>query len=191
MSSPLIVGLGGSTRPNSTSEKALRAALAACERLGARTQIIAGPDLPFEPYDPVLPERGEKARTMVEAVKLADGLIIASPSYHGTISGLIKNAIDYIEDLRTDARPYLDGRAVGHIVVADGPQAFGATLGTLRSLTHALRGWPAPYAALVHGGHKPFTETGKVADEAVGAALDLVAAQVVEFAEMRAAWLKR
>ena len=43
----------------------------------------------------------------------SDGLIIATPSYHGGVSGMIKNALDYIEALRDDARPYLHGRAVG------------------------------------------------------------------------------
>ena len=66
--------------------------------------------------------------------------MITSPGYHGTVSGLVKNALDYLEELRGDQRPYLDGRAVGLIAVARGWQASVSTLGTLRQVVHALRG---------------------------------------------------
>ena len=71
-------------------------------------------------------------------------IIVASPAYHGGVSGLVKNALDYVEDLRDAKRPYLDGRAVGCIACAGGWQAAVATLTGLRSISHALRGWPTP-----------------------------------------------
>ena len=80
----------------------------------------------------------------VEAVRAADGLVIATPGYHGPVSGLIKNALDALDGLRDDERPYLEGRAVGCIVTADGWQACGTALASLRTIVHALRGWPTP-----------------------------------------------
>jgi FMN reductase len=111
-------------------------------------------------------------------------VLIATPAYHGGISGLVKNAIDYTEDLKDDARPYLDGRAVGCIVVADGAQALGSTLASLRAIVHALRGWPTPFAATLNGRDRPFGGDGRAPDEAAIAACRRVASQVVEFAEM-------
>lgn len=184
---PLIVGVGGTTRPNSSSERALRVALAAAEAMGATTRLVAGPDLPIEPYDPARPERSPQALELVAAMQAADGLIIASPGYHGSISGLVKNALDFTEDMRGDARPYFDGRAVGAIVSADGAQALGSTLAAIRSIIHALRGWPTPYAALINSSQKPFDAHGKPSAE-VEAALSLVGRQVTEFALMRRAW---
>ncbi len=181
---PLIVGIGGTTRHGSMSETALGHALEACARRGVETLKIGGPDLPTEPYDPARPERGDKARALVEACRRADGLILSSPSYHGGISGLIKNAIDYVEDLRDDVRPYFDHRAVGIIISAAGPQALGSTMISLRSVVHALRGWPTPYAALINASDTPFDPAGAIADPAVADALDLVADQVVGFATM-------
>ncbi len=55
-------------------------------------------------------------------VREADGLILATPAYHADMSGLLKNAIDLLEDLREEPRPYLDGRAVDCIVTAYGWQ---------------------------------------------------------------------
>lgn len=144
---PLIVGIGGTNRANSSSEKALQAALKIAQLMGARTLQISGPDLLFEIYQPEDTSRSDKATTFIDALKNADGLLISTPSYHGSIPGLLKNALDYIEDLRDDERPYLDNRAVGCIICADGSQALGSTLNALRSVIHAVRAWPTPYAA--------------------------------------------
>jgi hypothetical protein len=46
----------------------------------------------------------------------------------GGISGLVKNALDYVEDLRDHELPYLDGRAVGCIGCAYRRQATTTTL---------------------------------------------------------------
>jgi FMN reductase len=183
---PLVVGIGGTLRPNSSSERALRAALAVARRCGADTKLFTGADCNFSPYDPSDPKRSDKARELVEALRIADGVILASPSYHGSISGLLKNALDYTEDLRTDVRPYLTGRAVGIIVCAEGIQALGSTLATLRSITHALRGWPTPFAATINSSAVPASPEAVGHGEQVDQQIALVAEQVVEFASMRA-----
>lgn len=174
---PLIVGIGGTTRANSGTEQALRTALAAAEALGARTVMFGGADLMRQPiYDPQ-DDSGRDARAdLVEAVRAADGVIIASPGYHGSISGLIKNALDGLEDLRADARPYLEGRAVGAVVLSEGVQAGCSTLAALRSIIHALRGWPTPLGVVLLAG----------AAEEDEMRLALVAEQVVRFARGQA-----
>jgi FMN reductase len=181
--SPLVVGIGGTLRDGSTSERALRLALTEAARLGAKTQIFAGQSLNLPHYDTI--ERTEHATSLVEALRTADGVIIATPSYHGSISGLVKNAIDYTEDLRADARSYLAGRAVGAIVCAGGAQAMGATLGTLRTIVHALRGWPTPFSVVINAAQKPFSADGACSDPIIAQQLAFVAEQVVEFARMR------
>lgn len=182
---PLIVGIGGTLREGSTSERALRIALGEAERLGARTRLFAGQSLNLTAYDPADKIRSAVAAEFVEALRRADGIIIATPSYHGSISGLIKNVIDYSEDLRTDARIYFSDRAVGAIVCADGNQAMGSTLATLRAIVHALRGWPTPFSATINSALRPFTADGKCTDPQVAQQLAFVAQQVVEFARMR------
>jgi FMN reductase len=185
---PLIVGIGGTLRDGSTSEKALRIALAEAERRGARTRLFAGPALNLPAYDPAERTRAPVASDLIEALRNADGIIIATPSYHGSISGLIKNALDYTEDLRTDARIYFSERAVGTIVCADGVQAMGATLATLRAIVHALRGWPTPFSAVINSALRPFAADGQCSDPAVAQQLAFVAEQVVEFARWRRAY---
>lgn len=187
MSQPLIVGVGGTLRDRSTSERALRSALGVAAEMGCATKLFAGNAINLPPYDPAERQRGSEAKALVEALRAADGLILSSPGYHGTISGLLKNALDYTEDLRGDVRAYLSDRAVGIIVCADGIQAMGSTLSTLRSIAHALRAWPTPFAAVVNSGARPFAADGSCLSTEVGQSLRLVAAQVVEFSQMRMA----
>lgn len=183
-----IVGIGGTTKPNSATEKALRAALTAAEALGAETRLIDGPFLARLPiYSPENPERTAEQHTLVETVRRADGLLICTPSYHAGMSGVIKNAIDLLEDLRDDARPYLDRRAVGCIVTAFGWQGGGTTLGSVRTTVHALRGWPTPFAVTLNAAEPLFDANGACLDAKVNAQLTLVAQQVVEFAQRFAA----
>ncbi len=183
---PFIVGLGGTTRPGSTSERALRVALARAAALGCETLALAGPQLPGDIFDPARPERSDAARTLVEALRRADGVLIATPAYHGGISGLVKNALDFTEDLRDDPRVYLQGRAVGCIVCAEGAQAMGSTLAALRAIVHALRGWPTPFGAAINSSAKPFGGPGQAADAVAIQACELVADEVVGFARMTA-----
>ena len=187
MRQPLIVGVGGTLRDGSTSERALKIALGVAAEMGCLTKLFSGSAINFPPFDPAERQRSDEARTLVEALRAADGLILSSPGYHGTISGLLKNALDYTEDLRSDARAYLSDRAVGIIVCADGIQAMGSTLSTLRSIAHALRAWPTPFAAVVNSGARPFAADGSCLSTEVEQSLRLVAAQVVEFAQMRMA----
>jgi FMN reductase len=183
--SPLIVGIGGTTRAGSTSEQALKIALAHASALGCDTMLFPGPQLPTEIYDPTQLQRSAQAAALVAALRLADGVIIATPAYHGGLSGLVKNALDFTEDLRSDERVYLEGRAVGCIVCAEGAQAMGSTLASVRAIVHALRGWPTPYGATLNSAHKPFGSADQAADAAAIQACHTVAEQVVDFARMR------
>ncbi|CAL99637.1 FMN reductase [Saccharopolyspora erythraea NRRL 2338] len=180
-----VVGIGGSVRPDSQSERAMRAALAGARDAGAKVRAITGSDLALPFYDPQVPERTENAIELVEALRTADGVVISSPGYHGTISGLIKNALDYVEDLRGDERVYLDGRAVGCIGVAYGWQATVTTLQALRSVVHSLRGWPTPLGAAVNSAETQLGPEGESEDEKVTRTLRTIGQQVVDFANSR------
>lgn len=180
---PLILGVGGTMRPNSSSERVLRAALKEAEKAGARTVCMAGQDLDLPMYAPGLPMEHAGASRLVSLLRDCDGLLISSPSYHGGMSGLIKNALDYTEELRDDARPYLDGRAVGCIVCVAGWQAVGTTLSATRSIVHALRGWPAPVGIGINTSEAPTSSD----QDKVNVQIRLMISQVVEFAYMRRA----
>jgi len=182
-----ILAIGGSTRPQSSSELAVRIAGAAAQEAGATVVYLTGRDLILPIYDTETTERTDQARALIEAARSADGLLVASPGYHASISGMIKNALDYIEDLREADEPYLHGRAVGCIAVAYGWQASVSTLQQIRQVTHALRGWPTPLGATINAAVTKFQADGSIDDEAAAQQLRAIGHQVVEFARTRKA----
>ncbi len=111
-------------------------------------------------------------------------MVVATPGYHGSISGLVKNALDSLEGLSGDARPYFDGRAVGCIVTASGAQACGSALAALRSVVHALRGWPTPMGATLNTGVGLFDGEGAFLDPKDAWQVETVANQVLAFARV-------
>ena len=179
MSKLRIVGIGGTTKVGSTSERALAEALDASNETGAEIVAFGGEFLAsLPPYSGVTD--CVFALELIDAVRSADGLVIASPSYHGTISGAIKNAIDYLEETASDNRTYLDGMPVGLIVTAYGWQGACSTLATLRSMVHALRGWPTPFGAAINSSQTT-SETDVLTDPMVRDRLRLVGRQVTGF----------
>ena len=178
-----VVGIGGSIRSDSQSERALRIALSGAEDVGAKITMLSAGQIMLPFYDPSVPDRPSDAIRLIEEVRAADGLMLVSPGYHGTVSGLVKNALDYIEDLRHDERPYLHGRAVGCVAVSFGWQAAVTTLTALRSIVHALRGWPTPLGSAINSRQVIFDEDGGCTDPKVADTLREIGAQVVEFAQ--------
>ncbi|WP_311269922.1 NADPH-dependent FMN reductase [Sphingobium sp. WCS2017Hpa-17] len=179
-----IIGLGGTFRQASSSERIVRAVLADCAALGAETIMFDGPALARLPhFNPENPTRTDEESALVEAVRGCDGLVIGSPGYHGGYSGLVKNAVDLLEDLRADARVYFDGRPVGLVVTAAGWQACGTTLSAMRDVVHAMRGWPTPVGVAVNSvEQRPFGADGALADEGVARAVRTQAQQIMAFA---------
>src|SRR5271169_2918737 len=155
--------------------------LKAAAGAGARTNLICGPMLQLPLYQPDNPERSAGARFLVAELARADGIIIGSPGYHGSISGLVKNALDYAADLRSDVRPYFSGRAVGCIATAAGWPGAVNTLGALRDIVHALRGWPTPVGAAINSTENVFDEQGNCLVARVGQILDMMAEEVMIF----------
>ena len=176
----LVVGIGGSRRPGSSTERVIAAVLADLESRGATTKLYGGESLLFPHYEPGAP-LDAAAADYLAAVRAADAVVLGSPGYHGGISGLVKNAVDYLEELRDDPAPYLEGKAVGCVSTAYGWQAAVSTLSALRQTVHALRGWPTPYgiAMNVTGGLCSFD--GRFTDTRAGESAGLVASQIMQF----------
>jgi len=182
-----IVALGGTVNPASATERALRLAADVAAAGGAEVQVFGGAYLAALPHYGSAAHLAGDGAELVEAVRQADGVLIAAPGYHGTISGLVKNALDYLEDLSKDRRPYLDGRAVGLIATAFGEQASMSTLLTMRAIAHALRGWPTPMGATIRTHQGLFSPEGECLDERARNQLELVGNQVLRGARAFAA----
>jgi FMN reductase len=183
---PFIVGIGGTTRPGSSSEKALRYALTLAEAQGADVELFDGASINLPMYAPESDIRSEAAQALIAALRRAHGVILSTPCYHGSVSGLVKNALDYTENMCKDAEPYLDGRAVGLIVCGYGWQSTGVVLSAFRSIVHALRGWPTPMGVAINTLVERFDEAGAGIAEPTARQMAIMVGQVMEFARLRA-----
>ncbi len=190
MGPPMVVGIGGALNPRSNTEKAIAAVLAHAKGLGAQTMLFAGEALNLPLYGRSEAARSPAASALVSAMRRADALVLASPSYHGGISGVVKNAIDYAEELRNDTAPYLDERAVGCIATGGGWQGAVITLNALRNVVHTLRGWNTPLGVVINTSEDRFDEAGRCSSNKIEEQLRAMAQQLVEFAIMRRAQAK-
>jgi FMN reductase len=158
------------------------------EQLGAVPMVLAGPELVLPNYSVDNPERTAEAKELIQALRNCDGLVIGSPGYHGNYSGLVKNVLDYAEDLAHEPQPYLAGKPVGCIASAFGWQAIGTTLVGLRSVIHSLKGWNAPTGVSINSTQKIFDDSGAVIQADVRSEIDEMARQIVQFARMKQSW---
>jgi FMN reductase len=176
----LVVGIGGSRRPGSSTERVIAAILAELENRGAGTKMYDGESLLFPHYEPGAPLT-PAAADYVATVRAADAIVLGSPGYHGGISGLVKNAVDYLEELRDDPAPYLEGKAVGCVTTAYGWQAAVSTLSALRQTVHALRGWPTPYGIAMNVASGLCSFDGRFLDRQADESVGIVAGQIMQF----------
>lgn len=182
---PRFVCIGGTTRAGSSTERALRYTGMLLAEMGGAVEVFAGPDLILPMYSSEDPERSAVARLIVDALRRADGVVLASPGYHGGFSGLLKNVLDYLEDMAGDDEPFLRGRAVGCIASAFGWQAIGTTLVALRSVVHALEGWPTPTGVSMISTGRLFDDAGRCINEDLDAQFRRLAQELTEFAQRR------
>jgi len=183
-SAPHIVIIGGTTRVGSTSERLARHCGGLLQAMGATTTVFPASELELPMYAPEHTTTHPAAQALVSEVQRCDGLVIASPGYHGGISGLLKNALDYLEDLREDSHPYLHGRAVGCIATAAGWQGANSTLTALRSVVHALRGWPTPLGVAINSAQSLVDTSGQL-NQDVEHQLQIMSQQIMQVARWK------
>ena len=102
---PKIVGLGGSLASASKSRAALQRALDGATAAGAETRLLDLRELALPMYNPDDDEPNEAAAHLIESCYAANGLVWSSPLYQGTISGALKNALDWLHLLGPRDRP--------------------------------------------------------------------------------------
>ena len=139
---PDVIGLGGSLRAASTSRAALQVTLEGAAAAGAATRLlwVRDLDLPLYTAEHSIPR---SARELADTVYACDAMIWSSPTYHGSISGSFKNALDWLILLAERDPPYLSNKPVGLVATAGGVQGLQA-VNSMEFIVRALRGWAVP-----------------------------------------------
>jgi FMN reductase len=171
-----VLGIGGSLRPGSHSTQALLLALGGAASAGATTTIMVGESLRLPLCDGEHPpegQAGDDVRALRVAAMHADALIWATPEYHGSMSSVLKNALDWL------GREQLRGKPIGLVAVAGG--AFGGleALTTLRVVARSVHAIAVVDQAVVPFASKAFADPP---DPKLQARLEAVGAAVVRMA---------
>ena len=176
-----IVGLGGSLAGVSKSRAALRTALEGAADAGAETELLDLRELKLPMYNPDDDETTESAAQLIESCHAADGLLWSSPMYQGTISGALKNALDWLHVLGQRDPPYLHDKVIGLISAAGGTHGLQA-INTMEFAVRALRGWAVPYVVPVASAARVFDREGHIRDQAIEQQLKTLGSEVVRVA---------
>src|ERR671923_564826 len=137
-----VLGVAGSMRPGSYSTKALKIALEHAKKHGAaEVRLLELSKIVLPIYDPNGPASKE-IEYAAEAVAWADAFILASPDYHGSMSGALKNFLDHFFE-------EFAGKVFGYIVAS---HEKGLTvMDQMRTAVRQCYGWSMPYGVSING----------------------------------------
>lgn len=150
MATPHVVAVVGSLRDGSYTRLAAAHALSAAEAAGATTELVDLRDYNLPVFDPTKETQGDSER-LTGQVDSADAILLASPMYHGSYSGVLKNAVDYC------GFDEFEGKTVGLLAVSGGSFPL-TTLEHLRSVCRALNAWVLPYQAAIPNARSAFAD---------------------------------
>jgi FMN reductase len=161
-----FTGMAGSLRPNSYSQQVLQLAAQRLQVLGADVEILdlRTLNLPFCRGGGDYSDYPDVAKLQT-AFQEADGFILVTPEYHGSVSGVLKNALDLM------SFDQLDGKVAGLISVLGG-QSNSNALNDLRTILRWVHTWVIPEQVAIGQVWKAFSEDGKLLDEKLSQRMD-------------------
>src|SRR3989442_4753592 len=165
-----VLGVAGSTRRGSYSTQALKIALEHARKQGAEVRLLEIANMPL--YDPNAPASKE-VELVAKAVSWADAFIIASPDYHGSMSGALKNFLDHFYE-------EFAGKIFGFIVAS---HEKGLTvMDQMRTAVRQCYGWSLPYGVSVNG-PQDFTG-GELVDARLSKRMQMMARDLVVYGRL-------
>jgi NAD(P)H-dependent FMN reductase len=175
MEPPHVVAVAGSLREKSYSRRVLEEALVGVEEAGGSGELIDLREYELPVLNPDDEETSD-VESFTARVREADAVLLGTPMYHGSYSGVLKNALDHC------GFDEFENKTVGLLAVSGG--AFPITaLEHLRSVCRALNAWVLPHQAAVPRAHGAFDD-GELADEGNRDRVRTLGKRAVQFANI-------
>ncbi len=171
-----VVAICGSLRKDSYTRMALQIVLKGAAESGADVKLIDLRDYSLvfacSIDDQDYPEDVYKLRREIQQ---AHGIILGTPEYHGSLSGVLKNALDLM------SYKEFEGKMIGLVGVAGG--AFGASnaLNTMCTIARNLQAWVLPQQVSIPESHKAFDQQGNIQNKNIENRLLDMGRQIVKF----------
>jgi NAD(P)H-dependent FMN reductase len=189
MSQPRIAAFAGSLRAASFNKKLLALAVDAARAAGAEVTVIDLRELALSLFDQDIEDAQglpEGAKRLKALLRSSDGLLIAAPEYNSSITGALKNAIDWGSRTETDDKPPLVAfRGKTAALMSASPGALGGLRGlvTVRSILGNLGVLLLPDQVSIPTAHQAFDADGKLKEERKGRQVAALAQALVEFTQ--------
>ncbi|MCT8136909.1 NAD(P)H-dependent oxidoreductase [Anaerobacillus sp. CMMVII] len=151
-----VVALVGSTRKNSTTRKATEIVVKELEEQGITVEIIHFAEVKLPIYEEELAKINppKVVQDFIEQIANADGFILASPEYHGSVSGVLKNALDFI-----------GAREMSGKIAAGSKLGAANTVNTLHQICRNLHAWALPQSPTIPAAYEAFQKDGSLKDD--------------------------
>lgn len=174
-----VLGVAGSMRQDSYSTLGLRMVLEEAKKYYSESYLLELRDINLPLYDPSGPSSNDHSfnnsnnvlEKITTALKWADALVLASPDYHGSMSGTLKNFLDYFwEDFA--------GKTFGYIIAS---HEKGLTVADqMRTAVRQCYGWSMPYNISING-EKDFDSKGNLVNSALVKRIKMLARDLVTY----------
>lgn len=139
-----VVGICGSLRENSLTKQALTAALQGAKEARCTVELIDLNDYQLYfcdglEYESKNAKKGSNdLQKLKHKVKNAQGLLLGTPEYHNSYSGVLKNAMDLM------GFDEFEGKVIGLVAVSGGAMGGITAVTGLRDVCRALHAWVIP-----------------------------------------------
>src|SRR5437868_692753 len=182
-----VLAFAGSTRSGSLNKKLLRAAVVLAEQRGAQVTTLELRELALPLYDGDLEQHEglpEGARRLKQLMATHDAFLIASPEYNSSISGVLKNAIDWASRPVPNEAPLsaFKEKIAGLLSASPGSLGGLRALIPLRSILGNLGTIVVPNQAAIARAAEAFTESGQLKDPRQQAQVEAVIEQLLRIA---------
>lgn len=171
-----VIGISGSLRDGSHTRQALQIALNGAQELGAETAILDLADYNLPLCDGSKTTQHPGVLRLQSDVKHARGILLGTPEYHSGVSGVLKNALDWM------GFDEFGGKMLGLVGVSGGSLGAMHALESLRTIGRSLHAWVVPQQASIPQAWKAFNPDGSLKDEKLEQRLKEVGRQVTRFA---------
>jgi NAD(P)H-dependent FMN reductase len=175
-----ITGVCGSLSADGATKKALAIALKGAAEYNAETALLELRDFNLVFYGSVpQDEYPPDVIQLRQALKDSQGIILATPEYHGSLTGVLKNMLDLmsIEEFET--------KIIGLVGVAGGHIGAINSLNTMKTICRNLHCWVLPQEVSIANSSQTFNDDGTVKDLEIEERLLNVGRQLVKFVSVQ------
>lgn len=136
-----VLGVGSSMRIESFGTETLRIVMNKISENGAEIQLLNLLEKPLPIYSSTLNTNQPIIKQVTDLVNWADALVLSTPDYHGSMSGSLKNFLDYFWS-------EFAGKTFGYLCTS---HEKGLTvMDQMRTAIRQCYGWSLPYGISIN-----------------------------------------